>query len=701
MQIKSRFKEYSVKFVDSLQEWDGLVKEADTFFVIDRKVYELYQDKLPKFPQDRLFLMEADEDKKNMDTVLAICEQMTGMAAKRNIHLVSMGGGIVQDITGFVAANLYRGIRWTFYPTTLLAACDSCIGGKSSLNYKGFKNLLGSFYPPDAIRIYPHFFCTLEPIDYCSGLGEVVKFSVIAGKDSIERIEQDIDVILDHDYDKLQQYIKTSLEFKKKFIEEDEFDRGVRILLNFAHTFGHAFEVSSNYAIPHGSAVALGMMAANYISVKRGFIETDYAQRIEKVCHKILTNIQLQEKWFLDEAIIKAIRKDKKQINKDITAVLIQQDYSLGVYRDVKEDEIREAVRHITLGKTVTPFSVAYQKNRIRLADAIPLPVPLCISIEPVVSCNFKCQMCWQSTKEFKEKGGPFSNMDDNIFQKALTDIKELTQNTGRKIKLIKLYHAGEPLLHPKIGKMVEAVKKADVCTQVEITSNASLLTSEIAADLVENGLDYFRASIYSVCEKRSKQITNTDISPDVILEKIKYLRSCRDKTGSNKPYISAKIMDTSEEEIKKFKAMYDGVADEAWVDIPWDLAGTKEKALDKLYGAYGSEARVKYHDTSLYKQRKACRYPFTHLIIKTNGDVIICCMDWPRMTYLGNIMEMSLADIWQGEKLYNFRMMMLRTKGVDHPLCGDCELPLKDCPEDNIDDVSPEKLSAIYNSGK
>lgn len=347
MQIKSRFKEYSVEFVESLQEWADFAEAEDTFFVIDRKVYELYQGNLPGLPQNRLFLMDAEEDKKNIDTVLAICEKMTGMATKRNTHLVSMGGGIVQDVTGFVATSLYRGIRWTFYPTTLLAACDSCIGGKSSLNYKGFKNLLGSFYPPDDIRIFPQFFRTLTPRDYCSGLGEVVKFNVIAGEGGIERIENDIDAILAHDYDKLRIYIETSLRFKKNFIEEDEFDRGVRILLNFAHTFGHAFEVSSNYAIPHGSAVALGMMAANYISVKRGFIDVMYAKRIEALCCKILTNITLQETWFNNDVIINAIRKDKKQTNKDITAVFIQKDHSLKVFKDVKEEEILNATKHL------------------------------------------------------------------------------------------------------------------------------------------------------------------------------------------------------------------------------------------------------------------------------------------------------------------------------------------------------------------
>ena len=149
MKIKSAFKEYSVAFCRDLSLLQDLAAAKDTFFVLDRTVYELYKDRLPDLPKDRFFLLEAVEEKKNMAAMLAICERMTEMSAKRNSHLVSLGGGITQDVTGFVATALYRGIRWTFFPTTLLAACDSCIGGKSSLNYKGFKNLLGSFYPPD------------------------------------------------------------------------------------------------------------------------------------------------------------------------------------------------------------------------------------------------------------------------------------------------------------------------------------------------------------------------------------------------------------------------------------------------------------------------------------------------------------------------------------------------------------------------
>lgn len=345
--IKSRFKDYTLKFVNDFSYLRLLVKETNTFFIIDRIVYNLYKEALPYFPEGRMLLIDALEEKKNIDTVLEICEKMTAMSAKRNTHLVSVGGGITQDITGFVATSLYRGIKWTFYPTTLLAACDSCIGGKSSLNYKGFKNLLGTFYPPDEILVLPAVFKTLTPKDYCSGLGEVVKFNVIAGNDGVDRIEKDIDDILGHDYSKLVGYVKTSLEFKKQFIEEDEFDKGIRILLNFAHTFGHAYETISDYAIPHGSAVALGMITANDISVQRGYIGRDYATRIEDICKKILSNIALREDWFEIDRIVKAIKKDKKQTDNSIKAVLINPEHKLNVYIDIEAEEIGKAVKHM------------------------------------------------------------------------------------------------------------------------------------------------------------------------------------------------------------------------------------------------------------------------------------------------------------------------------------------------------------------
>lgn len=346
MKITSKFKIYDVDFVKNLSDFGTYTEDKTVFFVLDKNIYNLYKNDFSSIPESRLYLLDAIEQKKNIDTVVEICELMTTMPSKRNTHLVSVGGGITQDITGFVANALYRGIKWTFYPSTLLAACDSCIGGKTSLNCKGFKNLLGTFYPPDEIKIFPDFFKTLSTRDFLSGLGEVVKFNVMAGEDGIDRIESSITDLIDRKSDIVKDFCHTSLEFKKQFIEEDEFDKGKRILLNFAHTFGHAFETSSNYGIPHGSAVAMGMIVANRISVSRKILDESFAKRIENVCKKILT-LKIEPEWLNTDTIISAIKKDKKQVDEHLRAVLMAQDLSLSVVTDITEKEIKDSVQYL------------------------------------------------------------------------------------------------------------------------------------------------------------------------------------------------------------------------------------------------------------------------------------------------------------------------------------------------------------------
>lgn len=346
MKITSKFKIYDVDFVKNLSDFVSYAEDKTVFFVLDKNIYNLYKYDFSSIPENRVYLLDAIEQKKNIDTVIEICELMTTMPSKRNTHLVSVGGGITQDITGFVANALYRGIKWTFYPSTLLAACDSCIGGKTSLNCKGFKNLLGTFYPPDEIKIFPDFFNTLSTRDFLSGLGEVVKFNVMSGEDGIDRIESSITDLIDRKSDIVKDFCHTSLEFKKQFIEEDEFDKGKRILLNFAHTFGHAFETSSNYGIPHGSAVAMGMIVANRISVSRKILDESFAKRIENVCKKILT-LKINPEWLKNDTIISAIKKDKKQVDEHLRAVLMAQDLSLSVVTDITEKEIKDSVQYL------------------------------------------------------------------------------------------------------------------------------------------------------------------------------------------------------------------------------------------------------------------------------------------------------------------------------------------------------------------
>lgn len=348
MTIKSRLKDYDVILEKELSFLEKLSEAENAEFVVDNKVYGLYGKYMQSIPKDRLILVEATEENKVIETALEICEKITEIPAKRNATLISIGGGIIQDITGFVANITYRGIHWIFVPTTLLASCDSCIGGKTSLNYKKYKNLLGTFYPPDEIHICSEFFTTLTERDFKSGLGEVVKFNIMAGEHGLENIEGNIEKLLERKADVVLNFVNSSLSFKKSFIEVDEFDRGERIKLNFAHTFGHAIEVVTNYQIPHGTAVAIGMIMADSVSVRRGILDRSIAKRAEKV---LLEVIAIDDELLKapTEEFLKAMRKDKKQTSSSLTAVLLA-DYGenpdLRIVHDILTEEVTYAVSY-------------------------------------------------------------------------------------------------------------------------------------------------------------------------------------------------------------------------------------------------------------------------------------------------------------------------------------------------------------------
>lgn len=347
MMIHSSTKNYEVKIEEDFSFAESMLTMDHALFVIDSKVYELYYEKLfQSLKKESVFVLDAVETNKTIEMALEICEIMTNIPAKRNAVLISFGGGIVQDVTGFVANVLYRGIKWLYVPTTLLAACDSCIGGKTSLNYKKFKNLLGTFYPPDEIYICPQFFKTLSERDFQSGLGEVVKFNVMFGEEGIAKMEDNISLLLQREEAKLNEFVKNSLLFKKDFIEQDEFDKGIRINLNFAHTFGHAFETMSNYAIPHGTAVAMGTIVANRISLGRGWLAQELVTRVETILWQII-HVDTTQFSVDMEQIISAIRKDKKQVSTDLTAVLMKDDMKLITVHDVKPNEIEPAISYL------------------------------------------------------------------------------------------------------------------------------------------------------------------------------------------------------------------------------------------------------------------------------------------------------------------------------------------------------------------
>lgn len=355
MKIRSKIKDYEIIFEQDLNFISLLIQNPIALVVVDSKVYELYQPCFQEVPEDRLILIEATEQSKVIETALSICERMTDIPAKRNAVLISFGGGIIQDITGFAANILYRGIKWVFVPTTLLAQCDSCIGGKTSLNYLTYKNLLGTFYPPDEIHICTRFVNTLTQSDFESGMGEVIKFNIMAGLEGLERISSNMRLLMKRDAATIEGFVQSSLEFKQAFIEEDEFDRGERIKLNFAHTFGHAIETVTEYQIPHGTAVAIGMIMANCISVKRGILREMIAERSEELLLQVIhVDFSVMDKPF--DEFLQAMRKDKKQINSSLTAVLMTDiPKELKIVHDVSVEEVKYAFDY---------FKQLYQKTK-------------------------------------------------------------------------------------------------------------------------------------------------------------------------------------------------------------------------------------------------------------------------------------------------------------------------------------------------
>ncbi len=334
--LNSNIHNYEVSFEDNFQFLKTLIELDKKVFVIDKNVYGLYKKQFKKIKQDELFLLDAIEEKKTLNTVEKIYKFLAKKDAKRNITLISVGGGITQDITGFAASTVYRGIKWIFIPTTFLAQADSCIGSKTSLNFETYKNILGGFYPPHKIYVQTDFLNTLPTQDFYSGVGEVIKFALLKEsypKDfkAIVKMVNNIKVGKD-----LLKTIKKTMEVKKAYIDEDEFDTGKRNLFNYGHCFGHALENSSHYAIPHGIAVTIGMVYANIVALDRGYISKKRFDYLNKKL--LLSNIhmKLNIKYFDQSILLESMKNDKKRVGKDLTIVIPSDDE----IRAVKVDDL-------------------------------------------------------------------------------------------------------------------------------------------------------------------------------------------------------------------------------------------------------------------------------------------------------------------------------------------------------------------------
>lgn len=336
--IKSNIKSYDAYFESSSDFIKELANKPNSVYVIDENVYNAHKNLFSVFEQNRIIILPISEDRKNINTVCELYEQIMAFAPRKNMNLISIGGGITQDITGFVASSLYRGINWIFVPTTLLAQVDSCIGAKTSLNFNHYKNLVGTFYPPSEIHIYPEFLKTLTKEDFYSGVGEMAKLHVMSGPEYANEFRCNLPKIDVLDNLTMSKMTRNCLNIKKSYIENDEFDMGRRNLLNYGHCFGHAIESATDFAIPHGQAVVLGMILANKVSVSRGFLSQQKAKEIENTIFRPILKVKLPNFDFQD--VVKAMHQDKKNIGNSMALIMLKDNYETIKIVDLQEQEI-------------------------------------------------------------------------------------------------------------------------------------------------------------------------------------------------------------------------------------------------------------------------------------------------------------------------------------------------------------------------
>lgn len=208
--------------------------------------------------------VEATEQAKSYDAILPIFLALKEAGLSRTATLVAIGGGVIQDIATLVASLYMRGIAWSYVPTTFLGMTDSCLGGKSSINVGPYKNLIGNFHPPRTIEVLPAFIRTLPLVEIRGGAAEATKIAWCRGPAAFEAHRHLVKSLLSGTWEdsEVAELVHASLTIKQWFIERDEFDRAERRLLNFGHTWGHALESATGFSIPHGLAVAIGMLAA-------------------------------------------------------------------------------------------------------------------------------------------------------------------------------------------------------------------------------------------------------------------------------------------------------------------------------------------------------------------------------------------------------------------------------------------------------
>jgi 3-dehydroquinate synthase len=363
--IKSRSHDYTVENFDTLASALQTIDHARAHYLIDEAIVRHFGAAVSSIAESpRTVLVEATEKNKSFESLTPVLLDLLQRGLKRDGSLIVIGGGVLQDIGCFIASVLSRGLRWELIPTTLLAQADSCIGSKSSINIGPYKNQIGTFYPPHRVLLTPEVLQTLPYDEIRSGLGEVIKLQLLTNQTEFNELMTDLaNLNPANQAPILSKWVIRSMAVKQPYIETDEYDRDIRNLLNYGHTFGHAYESATHYGIPHGIAVILGMLTATFLSMRLNLVSLQHYQDLKhclETCHKPYGSVLQKADR---EIIFRAIKHDKKNTGDSINCILTRGPGRMEKTRVDFVNDLQPAV-NIFLDQELTPFSKQETKLR-------------------------------------------------------------------------------------------------------------------------------------------------------------------------------------------------------------------------------------------------------------------------------------------------------------------------------------------------
>lgn len=335
---------------DCIHELDKYLRHgrvSKLYIISDDRVAGLYMDKLKGLIDDYtvgIYILTPGEGSKSISTVLSIYDALIGQSMDRGGIILGLGGGVVGDIAGFVASTYMRGLRYIQIPTSLLAQVDSSIGGKVGIDYGGYKNMVGSFYFPEATIIDIQFLKTLPKREITCGLGEVLKYGLIWDYGLFKYTVDNMEYIYDRDIDILLEIVERSVAIKEEVVNRDRYDNGLRRILNFGHTVGHAIEAYYGFShYNHGEAVILGMVYESNIAYQMGLIDGEYFGEIYTRLKGLVKPIKFNKDQV--EELICRMKMDKKNIGDSFTLVLPISKGRVKLFMDVDERLLAESLK--------------------------------------------------------------------------------------------------------------------------------------------------------------------------------------------------------------------------------------------------------------------------------------------------------------------------------------------------------------------